>query len=314
MKIFIAGATGVLGRRLVRQFGERGHTVLGLARNERGDEIIRALGGEPRHADLFDAESLARAADGTEIVIHAATAIPTQPKTSPADWALNDRIRREGTQALASSATMVGARAYLQQSIVWVARPKDESSFNEDSPIVPHPIYQSAADSEVIAREAGERSGFKAAILRCGAFYSADAAHTRMMGREIARRKLPIVGKGDAIWANIHVEDAASAFVRASEAGKSGLWHVVDDRPVTLAEIFSSFARKLGAPAPRHVPAWLARFVAGKDAVAFLTASTRTSNARIRSDLGWSPRLPSFEEGLDEVVAKWREEGFLAPA
>ncbi|MFB3924307.1 MAG: NAD-dependent epimerase/dehydratase family protein [Terriglobia bacterium] len=310
MKIFIAGATGVLGRRLIKEFRTRGHSVIGLARSDANERTIQALGGEPRRADLFDSDSLARAAEGSEVVIHSATAIPTQVKTTPADWAMNDRIRRDGTKALARCAELIGARLYLQQSIVWVARPHDPSTFDEESPIVPRPLYQSAADSELIAREAGARAGFTTAILRCGAFYSADAAHTRMMGEQLTKRKFPIIGKGDAVWSNIHADDAASAFVAATESAKPGLWHVVDDQPATIAEVLNYMARALGAPPPRHVPRWVAALLAGKGAVEFLTASTRTTNAKIRRDLGWAPRFPSFTSGVDQVVTEWRAEGF----
>jgi nucleoside-diphosphate-sugar epimerase len=97
--------------------------------------------------------------------------------------------------------------------------------------------------------------------------------------------------------------------VAAAEAGRGGLWHVVDDRPTTAREFLTGFARRLGAPPPRRMPVGLVRLIAGHYAVEFLTASTRTSNARIRQDLGWSPRYATFEEGLDQVVTRWREQG-----
>src|SRR5579864_9815429 len=147
MKIFIAGASGVLGRRLVRGIVSRGHSVIGQVRSPKAEAAVKAAGGEPRQADLFDAESLARAADGCDTVIHAATAIPTKQKTVPADWAMNDHIRRKGTRCLTEAAAKIGAKTYLQQSITWVARPKDQSPFDEDSPIAPEPAIQSAIDA-----------------------------------------------------------------------------------------------------------------------------------------------------------------------
>jgi nucleoside-diphosphate-sugar epimerase len=309
MRVFIAGATGVLGRGLIRQFREHGHDVLGLVRDPQGEQRVRSLGGEPRSADLCDADALTRAAEGAEVVIHAATAIPLKTRTRPIDWAENDRIRREGTRALTQAAARAGARLYLQQSITWVARPPDGSAFDEDSPPHPDAVTQSALDGERIAQEAGERTGLAAGVLRCGWFYGPNSPHMRMLADGLRRRRLPIIGDGQAIWSCLHTEDAAGAFVTAAEAGKGGLWHVVDDRPVTAKEFLTSFARRLGAPPPRRVPAWLARVVAGRRAVAFLTASTRTSNARIRRELGWRPRYPTFEEGLDQVVTVWKERG-----
>lgn len=191
MKTFIAGATGVLGRRLVQQLIARGHQVVGLVRRPENEPLLRSVGAEPRPADLFNADSVARAAEGCEVVIHAATAIPTSAKYDPADWAMNDRIRRDGTRALAQAAGAVGARAFLFQSIIWVARPANQSPFNEDSPVHPDMLYQSSVDGENISREAAARYGFAASILRCGAFYSADAAHVRQFADLLRARKLP---------------------------------------------------------------------------------------------------------------------------
>ena len=314
MNVFIAGATGVLGRRLVQQLRARGHVVIGLARSAEGEQVIRSLGGTSRRADLFDAEALARAADGAEVVIHAATAIPSRAKASSADWALNDRIRRDGTRALTSAAAMAGATLYLQQSVVWVAQPPDGSRFDEDSPARPGPIMRSALDGEQIARAAGERHGFVVGVLRCGGFYAPDAGHTRMLGEGLGRRAIPIVGRGEAVWGVLHADDAAGAFVAAAEAGRGGLWHVVDDQPATVADILNGLAQRIGAPPPRRVPVWLARLLAGEQVVSQFTTSTWTSNARFRRDVGWSPRFPTFREGLDQVVAAWQAEGFPAGA
>ncbi len=308
MKVFIAGATGVLGRRLVRLFSERGHEVVGLARDERGEALVRTHGGQPKRASLFDADELARAAEGAAIVIHAATSIPNKTRLKLDDFAENDRIRREGSRALGEAAGRVGARLYLQQSIVWVARPADGSQFDEDTPPQPDPVSLSAHDAEQIAREAAARHGFDAGILRCGWFYAPDAASTRAFGEGLKARKLPVIGRGDAMLACVHADDAAAAFVAATEAGRGGLWHVVDDRPVSVKEMLHAFAELLGAPAPRSVPVWLARLVAGSYAVRFMTSSTRTTNGRLRRETGWSPSFPSYREGLAQVVASWNSE------
>jgi len=308
MKVFIAGASGVLGRRLVRQFVARGHSVIGLVRTPKAENTVREAGGEPRHADLFDAESLARAADGCETVIHAATAISTKQKPAPADWAANDHIRRKGTRCLTEAAAKIGAKTYLQQSIAWVARPKDESTFDEDSPTVPEPTIQSAIDAEAIAREAGSAEGFTVSILRGGFFYDSESAHTRMIADALGKRQMPIIGGGDAMWAMIHTDDAASAYVAAAEKPKSGVWHIVDNELVQVRTFLKEFAVRLGAPAPRRVPVWLARWLAGEQAVTYFTKSTRTTNARFRRDFVWAPRFATYREGLDQIVAAWNVE------
>jgi nucleoside-diphosphate-sugar epimerase len=305
MKVFIAGASGVLGRRLVRQLLARGHSVVGQVRSAKAESAVREAGGEARHADLFDAESLARAAEGCDTVIHAATAIPTKQKTTPADWAMNDRIRRKGTRCLTEAAAKIGAKTYIQQSIVWVARPKDGSAFDEDSPVVPDPNYQSAIDAEVIAREAGSAEGFTTAILRGGAFYDCDSAHTRMLTDALRKRAMPIIGRGDAEWAMIHTDDAVSAYVVVAEQPRDGVWHVVDNELITVRALLETSAARLGAPRPRRVPVWLARWLAGERAVAYFTHSTRTTNARLRRDFGWTPLYPTYRDGLDQVVAAW---------
>jgi 2-alkyl-3-oxoalkanoate reductase len=306
MKVFIAGASGALGRRLVRELVARGHPVIGQVRSAKAEAEVREAGGEPRHADLFDAEALARTADGCDIVIHAATAIPTKQKTAPADWAMNDHIRRKGTRCLAEAAGKIGAKAYLQQSIVWVARPKNESAYDEDSPVVPEPAIQSAIDAEDIAREAGSTEGFAVAILRGGYFYDSESAHTRMIAEALRKRQMPIVGGGNALWAMIHSDDAASAYVAAAEKPMSGVWHIVDNELVPVRDYLTEFAARLGAPAPRRAPVWLARWLAGGQAVAYLTKSNRTTNARFRRDFGWSPKYPTYREGLDEIVSAWK--------
>ncbi|MGQ0797293.1 MAG: NAD-dependent epimerase/dehydratase family protein [Methanobacteriota archaeon] len=310
VRIFVVGATGVLGRRVVSQARARGHEVLGLARTPENESVIAASGGEPRPGDPFDPDSLAKAARGAEVVVRAATAIPHGVRFRARDWAENDRVRRDGTRALTQCAARIGARMYVQEGIVWVAQPADGSSFDEQAPVSPRLWYASAADAEAIARDAGERHGFAVGTLRFGAFYAADSAQTRLMGERLAQGTLPILGRGDAVWSCIHVEDAASAILLAAESGVGGLWHVVDDRPVTMEEFFTTFAQLLGAPKPRHAPAWLARLAVGGPALSFLTASTRTTSAKIRRDLGWSPRYPTVHEGLRQVVETWAGEGF----
>ncbi len=311
MRVFIAGATGVLGRRMVRQFSERGHGVVGLARDEKGRQTIERLGGEAFIGDIFDAGSLAAAVVQADVVVHAATSIPANVSGDRAGWELNDRLRREGTRALTEAAARVGARAYVQQSVVWVGRPADDSFFDEKTEVgEPGALYRSAFDGELLAAEAGEKYGFNVSVLRCGGFYAPDARHTRLFAEGLLRRRLPLVGAGAALSANLHADDAARAFVAAAEAGGRGLWHVTDDEPATIREMLDEFARRLGAPAPRRLPLWLARLFVPQSVLDFFTRSTRTSNRLFREEVGWSPQFPSFGAGLSDVLKTWRTEGF----
>lgn len=307
MRIVIAGATGVLGRRLVKRFLEHGHLVVGLARTDTARSVVESLNAQGVVADIFNADEIANKIGQADVVIHAATSIPVKVKTKPQDWALNDRLRREGTTALTSAAEKVGAKTYVQQSIVWAARPEDDSFFDESAkPDSPDELHVSALDGENIAFEAGDKHGFNVSVLRCGGFYSADARHTRMLAEGLIKRRIPLIGGGDAVLANIHTDDAASAFIAAAEAGKQGLWHVVDDTPVMVKEMLTEFAAMLHAKSPRTFPLWIARLFVGKGIIDFFVRSTRTSNTRFKQDLNWSPRYPSYREGLMEVIAEWK--------
>lgn len=304
MDVFIAGATGVLGRRLVRQFSDRGHRVRGIARDERGNGIVREAGGVPVGANLFDADELARMAEDAEVVIHAATAIPASGRTRAA-WAMNDRIRRDGTRALSDAAVRVGARIYLQQSVVWVIRPPGGERFDETWEPNPSEQLQSSVDGERIAEEVAGGGGLTVAVLRNGVFYGSDVPSTLGIVEALRQRRLPVVGDGEAMIAPLHVDDAAAAFVAAAENGSSGVWHIVDDEPVAYKEFFPEVAQIVGAPPPRRSPVWLARLLAGDSMVATLTTSMNTTNARARRDFGWAPTYPTFREGLRAAVREW---------
>lgn len=311
MRILITGATGVLGRRIVRQSVEKGHTVVGLARNEIAAQTIRNLGGIPVAGDIFDAAEIAAATGSADVVIHAATSIPAKISSNPADWAMNDRLRREGVRALTEAAAKLGANTYIQQSVVWVARPADDSFFDETTIVSrPDELYRSAFDGEQIAFEAGEKFGLSVSVLRCGGFYAPDATHTRMFAEGLLKRRLPLIGAGAGISANIHADDAASAFVAAAEAGKRGLWHITDDEPATIKEMLFEFARRLESPMPRKIPLWLARLFVWRGVIEFFTRSTRTSNRLFREEFNWSPQFSSFNVGLKQVINSWKTEGF----
>jgi len=259
---------------------------------------------------VFDINAVAQAADGCEVIIRAATAIPTKVRTRSSDWAMNDRIRREGTRSLIAAATHVGARAFLQESVVWAVGTLDGRPFDEDAPPAGDPVLASALDGERIAREAGSAHGFDTLVLRCGGFYSADGWHTRILAESIARGRPVLIGRQSPVWSLIHTDDAASAFVTAVEAPKTGVWHIVDDRPVPLADYLGEMARRLGARPPRRMPRWLARMFLGRYGTRILSSSFSTSNARFRRDFTWRPSFPTYVEGMEQVATAWRSEGF----
>ena len=317
MRVFVAGATGVLGRRLVADLTARGHDVIGLVRDEAGERRVRNRGGEPRYGDVLDPETLESAVGNADAIIHAATAIPTSQNPSEEAWALNDRVRREGTRNLLAAGRGADINRFVLESIVWVARQPDGSRFDEDSPPHPNERSRSALDAEERVLEARTESEFAATILRCGFFYAPDAAHTRQFGRDLIAGDLPIVGGGllgrrDVPLSWIHVDDAATAFAAAVDAGVSGRFHVVDEEPASPAAFLRGLADRLEAPNPSRVPGWLAKFFVGRDTVRLLTNPMPTSNDRFRAATDWEPTYPTYRAGLDAVVETWLSEGTVA--
>ena len=168
---------------------------------------------------------------------------------------------------------------------------------------------QSAQDGERIATEAGQKCGFDVSVLRCGWFYGADAAHTQMFRDGLRKRQIPVIGNGDTQWACLHLDDAATAFLAAIEQPKAGVWHVVDNQPVEVRDFLGEFALRLGANSPRSVPVWLAKLLAGKQAVEFFTHATQTSNQNFCHNFQWKPTYATYREGLSEVVDMWNIDG-----
>jgi nucleoside-diphosphate-sugar epimerase len=223
LRVFVAGATGVLGKRLVAELADRGHVVVGLTRDREGDELVAERGGVPRRGDVLDADSVEWAAADADVVVHAATAIPTERDPDEEDWASNDRVRRQGAANLTNAAAKGAAERYVQASVVWVVRNGDGSPVDEASEPNPDRTTRSALEAEQRAR-AAERFGLEPVVLRTGWFYSADSDHTRRMAERVLEGRLPAVapgllGRGDAELSLIHPDDAARAFADAVEQG-----------------------------------------------------------------------------------------------
>jgi 2-alkyl-3-oxoalkanoate reductase len=299
MRVFVAGATGVLGRQVVRELLDRGHAVTGLARRPENERLLRALGAAPAAGDLFDAGSLARAAAGTEVVMHLATATPSGPRQRLRDWKLNDRIRTEGTAALLEASRRVGARCYIQQSTALVHGSAGDAWVDENSPRVPHRVFDSAVAMEGLVCHAGREHGLATVILRGGMLYHRDASSTRQMLAGIRSGSLPVVGMGDSFRSLVHVADMARACVIAAETRPAGeAFLVVDDEPVRVRDLFTHLARLSGGPKPRYLLPIAARLLMGALAVDLAMVSLRCRNAKIKRHLGWAPEFPSYREGF----------------
>jgi len=315
MQTFITGATGVLGRGIVDQLTERGHRVTGVVRDDAGEATVEASGGRPVRADLFDADALADAARGADVVIHAATSLPTKTKIAADDWAENDRVRLEGGQAALNAAESIDAERFVTHSVVWAYRNGDGSPIDVDSAPNPDRTTRSAVEFERHLDDAAD--GLDTVVLRYGWLYGPESGQTRSVAQTLLDGDLPVIGggltgrAGETVVSPIHTVDAAGAMVAAAEAGLDGTYHVVDDEPVTTDAFFGEFANRLDVDEPGRIPGWLARFFVGGDMVRFLTNDFPTSNDRFVEATGWSPRYPTYRAGIETIVETWLDEGQL---
>jgi nucleoside-diphosphate-sugar epimerase len=305
VRVFLAGATGVIGRRLVPMLLADGHQVTGMTRSREKLEQLRASGAEPVLADALDAAAVhdAVAQARPEAVIHQLTALPSRidPRKIERDFALNDRLRDEGTRILVGAAQAAGATRILAQSIAFSYAPGPPGAVHrEQDPLLKDPPKSFKRSAE--AMQALERTvlGAGGMVLRYGYFYGPGSAMSRSgsIGQDLARRRLPIVGRGQGVWSLIHVDDAARATVAALTRGQSGPYNIVDDEPAAVAQWLPALADVLGAPRPLRVPVMIARPLAGAYGVASMTRAQGASNELAKRELGWQPEYPSWREGF----------------
>jgi 2-alkyl-3-oxoalkanoate reductase len=304
MRVFLAGATGAIGRPLVRMLAADGHRVTGMTRSPAKADGLRAAGAEPAVADALDAAAVERALAEArpDVVVHQLTAIPERidPRRFARDFAQTDRLRTEGTRILVDAARAAGA-AVVAQSIAFTYAPGPPGTVHTESdPLVADPprgFRRTAAAAAELERRVLDADG---RVLRYGYFYGPGTAVSRAgsIGREVSRRRLPIVGGGTGVWSFVHIEDAARATVAALARDGSGVFNVVDDEPAPVREWLPALADALGAPRPLRVPAFLARPLAGGWGVASMTSLQGASNALAKRELGWRPSYASWREGF----------------
>jgi nucleoside-diphosphate-sugar epimerase len=309
MRVFLAGATGVIGRRLVPLLLAQGHQVTGMVRSsERGDAVL-ALGAEPAIADALDFDGVCGAVHEARphAVIHQLTALPRRidPRKIERDFELNDRLRSEGTRHLVNAARAEGATRIIAQSIAFAYAPGPPGTVHDEG----DPLYLDAP--RAFARSANsvadlERTvlGADGVVLRYGYFYGPGSSISRAgsVGEDVTRRRLPIVGGGRGVWSFIHIDDAAQATVAALTSGAAGPYNVVDDDPAPVSEWIPALARALGAPRPLRIPALLARPLAGSYGVMTMTRAQGASNELAKRELGWQPAYPSWREGFQSAL------------
>jgi nucleoside-diphosphate-sugar epimerase len=310
MRVFVAGASGVLGRPLLRQLLAAGHEVTGMTRRAERAEEIRAGGAAAVVCDVFDAEALTAAVTAAvpEAVVHALTALPERYDPKSDYLAATNRIRTTGTRNLVAAARAAGARRLVAESIAFAYRPEgswvkeEEAPLFEDAPGSFGAAFGAIADLE---RQVLGAEGLEGIVLRYGWLYGPSTYYDRggQQADEVRKRRLPIVGKGTGTFSFIQVEDAASAIAAALDHGAPGTYNVVDDEPAPLRDWVPVYARALGAKPPFKVPVWLARLVAGKDTAAAAVGMRGAANAKARRELGWEPAHPSWRQGFAEALA-----------
>jgi len=314
MRVFVAGASGAIGRRLVAQLIEGGHEVTGTTTRDSGLDSLGAMGARGVVMDALDEASVRRAIASAqpEVVVHQATglsAMGSNPRRMPREFELTNRLRSEGTDNLLAAARQTGARRFIAQSFTgWpYAREGGPVKTEEDplDPVGPPGLEEILAAIKHLERAVSQAQGIEGLVLRYGGFYGPGTglAADGDQAEAVRERKFPLVGPGEGIWSFVHIDDAASATAAAVERGAPGVYNVVDDDPAPVREWLRTLAEALGAKPPRRIPTWLARLVAGPHTVVMMNEIRGASNAKAKRELGWTPSRPSWRQGFQELGA-----------
>jgi nucleoside-diphosphate-sugar epimerase len=315
MRVFLAGATGVIGRPLIPQLLAAGHDVTALARTPEKAKALQTLGVETAVADAFDGGAVHEAvvAARPEVLIHQLTALPREMniRRYPQDIEPTNRLRVETTPHFLAAAREAGARRVIFQSISFMAAPSGPPVVDESAPLMDTPPASAAATMERYVTTAEALEGV---VLRYGWFYGPGTyyAPDGAIVDAVRKRQLPVIGSGEGRASFLHIEDAAAATVHALDHGGPGIYNVTDDEPALQRDWVTELARLVGAPKPRHLPAWLVRLVAGRYAVTWGTSLPGNTSAKIRAEMGWEPRWPDWRVGLADVLASAPERAVAA--
>ncbi len=309
MRVFVAGAGGVIGRRLVPMLVDAGHEVTGTTRRPERMDAIRAQGAGPVRVDVYDVDALTAAvvAARPEVVVHELTDIPPaiDPKRYGEQMAGNDRIRVEGTRNLVAAALAAGAGRLVAQSIAFAYRPEGGDTRDEEDPLyldAPDPMGPTILALAKLEEQVLGAEPMEGVVLRYGYFYGPGTVYASdgSTAARVRRHRFPVVGAGNGVFSFVHVDDAAAATVLALDRGDPGVYNIVDDEPSPVSEWLPEYARVLGAKPPGTVPIWLARAAGGGRMVHIMEDLRGASNAKARAELGFIPMYRSWREGFRE--------------
>jgi nucleoside-diphosphate-sugar epimerase len=306
MRVFVAGATGAIGARLVPQLIDRGHEVIGTFKSSpEKAEHLRSLGAEAIALDLLDAPAVRRAVldAAPAAIVHEATALAGGGFSRKLDrtFAQTNPLRTEGTDALLAAAREAGVRRFVAQSFAPYRYAREGGMVKtEDDPLDPatpagtETTFAAMAYLDKVVTDAG------GIVLRYGGFYG--NADDQLL-KPVRKRLFPIIGNGEGVMSFVHLDDAAAATVLAIEHDVPGIYNIVDDEPAPLRLWLPVLADVLGAKPPRHMATWLARLIAGEDGVRMGTETRGASNAKAKRELGWTLRYPSWRQGFAAAYA-----------
>lgn len=305
MKIFVAGATGAIGRALVPLLVERGHRVTAIGRSADRLARVEGPGVDVVVCDVFDAEAVARAVStaAPDVVIDELTDLPAalKPRGLRAAYERNNRVRLEGGGNLLKAAEAVDVRRLVLQSAAFWYAPNGTELKTEDAPFfveAREPVGEGVRTMKAV-EERALMSSLEVSVLRYGLFYGPGTWYGRDgdVARQVKARMFPMIGRGDGVFSFVHVDDAAAATVTAV-TGPPAIYNVVDDDPAPMAEWLPALASSVGARPPLKVPVPLARLAAGPGAVEWMTTVPGADNARAKSELGWAPAHPTWRTRL----------------
>jgi nucleoside-diphosphate-sugar epimerase len=307
MKVFLTGATGVVGRLVVPELIGAGHEVRAVSRREEASASLRAAGAVPVGVDLFAADAVTSAVEGSEAVVHLATNVPPLTRAArPAGWDLHNRLRVEATANLVAAARATGAQRFVKESITFTYRDAGDAWIDEDAPLLDETaLLEPTIRGEDLAL-AFASGGGTAAVLRFGLFYGGAGNRGTDEALRLARwRRSSVAGAPGAFMSSIHAQDVASAVVAALDV-PTGIYNVVDDEPLTRQAYLDAFTAAFGTPRVRPIGPRLFTLAARGNA-AGLIASQRVSNRRFRATSGWAPRHASARDGWLQVAGERKE-------